>query len=235
MVHEHDLGAGGRAAGWDRRRDPVAVDAEGRAARCALRERARAVRPRLAVIDRLPNVRLQGRDALAAREVAEVDRVRLVSGEAVVSTARVGRRHLGPRGALVRRRVRDRSAARRRVVKLPKVVRYDRRLPAVGADVHHFVSRRRSRLGRARRDDHRRRGHGGQSALAQVTHEPTPPEFGTASAGSPTSPQSTYQGAALRTTTITGRSGRGGAPSPAHRQDPRPGPSARGRATGMSC
>src|SRR4029077_15871395 len=81
-------------------------------------------------------------DALAAREIAEVNRVGLVGGQAVVATVGVGGRDLLPRGAPVCRRVRDRTARWRRVVELAEMVGHDRRLAAVRPDVGDAIPRR---------------------------------------------------------------------------------------------
>src|SRR5207248_9216183 len=118
-----------------------AVDAEGAAAGSALGDHARTVRPRRAVVDRLPDIGLEGRDALAAGQVAEVHGVGLVRGQAVVAAVRVGGGDLVTGGAAGGRRAGDGSAARGRVVELAAAVGHDRRLAAIRAHVGDAVRR----------------------------------------------------------------------------------------------
>src|SRR5207237_8264120 len=85
VVHEHDLGGARRAPSGYRGSDPVTVDAERRAAGTALRDGPGPVAPGVTVVHRLPHVGLQrSHAALASGQVAEIDRVRLVGGQAVV-------------------------------------------------------------------------------------------------------------------------------------------------------
>ena len=81
-------------------------------------------------------------DAFAARQIAEVNGVGLVGGQAVVAAFGVGGRDLLPCGALVGRRIRDRSAAGRCVVKPAETVGHDGRLAAVRPDVGDAIPRR---------------------------------------------------------------------------------------------
>src|SRR5258707_5049205 len=97
------------------------------------------MRPARSAVDRLPDVRLEGRDAFAAGKVAEVHGVRLVGGEAVIAAVGICRRHLLPGPTSVCRQVRDGAAARGRVVEVPAGVGDDRRLAAVWADVRELV------------------------------------------------------------------------------------------------
>jgi hypothetical protein len=82
----------GALSGQDRRRDPVTIDTERRAARGAFGNRTCAMRSACPTIDRLPDVRLEGRNAFAAGKVAEIHGVRLIGGEAVVATVRIRKR-----------------------------------------------------------------------------------------------------------------------------------------------
>ena len=97
--------------------------------------------PGRSLVHGLPDVGLKRRHALAAGQVAQVHRVGLVGGQAVVAAVLVGGRDLGPARAAVRRPIRDGAAAGRRVVELSEAVGDDRRLAAVRADVGEAVSR----------------------------------------------------------------------------------------------
>src|SRR4029077_6242838 len=129
VIHQHDLGWGARRK--DGCRDPVAVDPEGGATGGALRDGAGAVRPGGTFVYGLPDIGLQRCDAFAAREIAEVNGVGLVGGQAVVAALGVGGGDLLPRGAPVGRRVRDRPAVWMRAVELAEMVGHNRRLAAV--------------------------------------------------------------------------------------------------------
>src|SRR5207248_1059633 len=137
VVHQHDLGLGGLGGGGqDGGGDPVAVDAEGRAAGAAgLRDGALAVGPARTVVHGLPDVGLERGRAFAAGQVAEIDRVGLVGGQAVVTAVGIGGGDLGPAGAAVVGAVGDGAAAGGGVVEDALGVRDDRGFAAVGAHV----------------------------------------------------------------------------------------------------
>ena len=140
VVHEDNLGGVGGPAGRNRCRHPVAVHAERRAAGAALGQRACSVCPGGAMVDRFPDVGLERGNALATREIAEVDGVGLIRRQAVVAAVGVRGGHRSPGLAPVGRGVGERPAARGCVIKLPDAVRDDRGFPAVRSDVRQAVA-----------------------------------------------------------------------------------------------
>ena len=171
VVHEDDLGlVGRRGRRQDRGGDPVAIDAERRAAGAALRDCPRAVRPGRALVHRLPHVGLERRSPLTAGQVAEVDGIRLVGREAVVAAAWVGRCDLSPVRPLATGGVGDGAAAGRGVVELPQLVGGDRRLAAVGADIGQGVARRTRRQASTQGGEKGNRSRHGQYDCAPTPH-----------------------------------------------------------------
>ena len=186
----------------DRSGDPVAVDTERAAAGGADRRLPgdrRTLRPGLAAIDRLPDVRLQGHNVQAAVQVAQIHGAGLVRGQTVVAAAGVGSLDLRPARSVVRRPIGDRAAAWRADVEPARVVGHDRRLAAVRPDVGDRVARRRCAKD-ARRQPDRGRDHGSnagssQQGMTRVLHFPHP----RLSRGlRPRSRQTTYQGKGVR-------------------------------------
>ena len=136
------------------------------------------------MVHRLPDVGLQRSHALASGQVAEIDRVRLVGGQAVVAAAGVGGGDPGPGFAQGSRGVGDRASAGGGVVELAQAVGDDRGLAAVGSDVGQAVawSRAGRRPGlRPERQSHdqagadRDPGDGQSSAIQEPGFHRAPP------------------------------------------------------------
>ena len=178
MVHEHDLGIVCATTGLsDRCGNPIPIHAERTAARPAVRDRPAAVRPVSTLIRRLVHVRLKPQQSLAAVQVTEIDRVRLVGREAIVAAPRVRGRDLRPARPVIGRGIGHRPAAGGGVVQSAQAVGDDRRLAAVSTNIRDAVRGGRagqSGYGRARcrthsRGNDGRDAHKGQSAPAQKT------------------------------------------------------------------
>src|SRR5207248_2683527 len=106
VVHQHHIGRVGGAASGDVGIPPGAIHSERRATRPADVGAAGVdlvvpVNPGPSVIQRLPDVCLQRAGGLAPREVAQVQRARLIGEHAVIAAGGVGGGGLGPGGTVV--------------------------------------------------------------------------------------------------------------------------------------